>query len=608
MSSGDALDSELESFRNQWLSDLQSQRGPHSTDAAAPPLSAAGHRRRQSHSRRHDTSRQSFSSSLARPGGPLPPKQANGPPSPTAARRALILDEGSDYLGGRSFDEPAPPLSTSSAAKAIASDVDAAAKPPRRDLVSALDHYEEAMEHEAQGNMGESLQLYRKAYKMDHGVERRYREKHFPAASSKAPTAQAPASSTAASAPSSANPAAAPAPEAVVPPKTFAELLSSFAALQIEPAVPEVEGAPTLPCPIAGLPDELLTHIMHDVAVADVAEYVRLSLVCRRLAYLVAREQRIWRRLCLGPEFGFAGMHYRWNCAIEWGPLSSESEDEQEDSGDDDDDAVSNLDGSRPSTTTTTTTTAPRRQVLRSPHERAQRRQAREQAATLSMTPSVYPTWRSMFRSRPRIRFDGCYISTVNYVRSGQASTNQLTWGGAPIHIVTYYRYLRFFRDGTLISLLASNPPAEVVHYMTRDALRLHRDAAQNHLPSAAMRLAHRGRWRLSPPVVAGTGAGAASRDSGSAVTGTGTSSRAGAAPSGDDELSVETEGVGSKYVFKMDLQVRSAGKPTAARNNKLVLCGFYSYNKLTEDWAEFLLKNNKPFFFSRVRSYGLGE
>lgn len=83
-----------------------------------------------------------------------------------AARRALILDEGSDYVGGRSFDEPAPPLIVSSEARTLGSSIDAAAKPNETNLVSALDHYEKAMEKEAEGNMGDSLQLYRKAYKV----------------------------------------------------------------------------------------------------------------------------------------------------------------------------------------------------------------------------------------------------------------------------------------------------------------------------------------------------------------------------------------------------------------------------------------------------------
>jgi F-box protein 9 len=73
-----------------------------------------------------------------------------------------------------------------------------------------------------------------------------------------------------------------------------------------------------------------------------------------------------------------------------------------------------------------------------------------------------------------------------------------------------------------------------------------------------------------------------------------------------EGDLYIETEGVGPKYTYRMDLSLRSAGK--GARNNKLVWRGFYSYNKLTDDWGEFLLKNDKPFFFSRVKSYGFGE
>jgi F-box protein 9 len=36
----------------------------------------------------------------------------------------------------------------------------------KKPLVSALDHYEEAMEKEAQGNMRDSLHLYRRAYRV----------------------------------------------------------------------------------------------------------------------------------------------------------------------------------------------------------------------------------------------------------------------------------------------------------------------------------------------------------------------------------------------------------------------------------------------------------
>lgn len=61
----------------------------------------------------------------------------------------------------------------------------------------------------------------------------------------------------------------------------------------------------------------------------------------------------------------------------------------------------------------------------------------------------------------------------LKYHRPGQASVTQVTWN-APIHTVTYYRYLRFFRDGSCISLLTSVEPAEVVSMITRENLEKH--------------------------------------------------------------------------------------------------------------------------------------
>lgn len=67
----------------------------------------------------------------------------------------------------------------------------------------------------------------------------------------------------------------------------------------------------------------------------------------------------------------------------------------------------------------------------------------------------------------------------------------------------------------------------------------------------------------------------------------------------------IETEGVGPKYIYRLELSLKTAGK--AAKNNKLAWKGFWNYNRLTDDWAEFTLRNDKAFFFSRVRSYGSG-
>ncbi len=265
---------------------------------------------------------------------------------------------------------------------------------------------------------------------------------------------------------------------------------------------------------------------------------------------------------------------------------------------------------------------------------RQQRRRKRQEdekhAATNALLHGAYgASWRAMFRRRPRVRFNGCYISTVNYIRAGQASGHQITWN-SPVHIVTYYRYLRLFRDGSAASLLTTEEPAHVVPHLTREALALHRGGAAPHLPSAVVGQALRGRWRLSGALDAADG-----DDSGGDVDDDNNNNNNAAAAGEtrtedrkrktdldaipipisipnladvEGDLFIETEGVGPKYVYRMDLALRSAGRAGAgAGANKLVWKGFWSYNKLTDDWAEFGLKNDKPFFFSRVKSYGLG-
>jgi F-box protein 9 len=371
------------------------------------------------------------------------------------------------------------------------------------------------------------------------------------------------------------NPAHHSSSDAPAKPKSLKELITSFAGLTIQGAPPEVEGIPPPPCPISSLPDEILVHILRDVAVSDIASFVRLARVCKRLAYLVATEDQLWRRVCLGAEFGFGGMHYRWQASVTWGPLDPE-EDEAVASG------PHNVDGDDE--------TSARLQrdaedlVPLTPSERSERDWAEKQASTLALVRDVYSSsWQRMFRLRPRLRFGGCYISTVNYMRSGQASANATTWH-SPVHIVTYYRYLRFYRDGTVVSLLTTAEPADVVHHLTKEALVVHRGGAAAHLPSVVMQSAYKGRWRLS------SRRDYPDREAGEV----------------EGDVFVETEGVG-KYMYRLDLSLKSAGKQ-GPRTNKLVWRGFYSYNRLTDDWAEFGLKNYKPFFFSRVRSYGIGE
>lgn len=141
MSADSGLGSELESFRQKWLSDLRTKRegeaaasGSSSTTPAAPAAASS-------------TTSNTGSS-----------RRQNAPPSPRSLRKP-IWDEG-DYLQGYNFDElPSTQTATSQLQEPKATE-------KKKKLVSALDHFEEAMQKEAIGNMGDSLKLYRQAYRV----------------------------------------------------------------------------------------------------------------------------------------------------------------------------------------------------------------------------------------------------------------------------------------------------------------------------------------------------------------------------------------------------------------------------------------------------------
>lgn len=70
--------------------------------------------------------------------------------------------------------------------------------------------------------------------------------------------------------------------------------------------------------------------------------------------------------------------------------------------------------------------------------------------------------YRKMLKERPYIKFHGIYISVVNYLRHGsipEGSSSLLN----PIHMITYYRYFRFYPDGRCIRLLTTDEPNIVV-------------------------------------------------------------------------------------------------------------------------------------------------
>ncbi|KAH6656954.1 hypothetical protein BKA67DRAFT_553823 [Truncatella angustata] len=514
------IQSELDNFREQWRAEVSAR------SKNAPPQQE----QEQQHQARAGPSKAPISLIA-------PPRKTDHTHKRVPSKDTTHHDHEEDYVQTHNFDvDPHRGKTIQSRDDTVEHD-----KEPE----TALEYYEKAVDNETSGKLGDSLSLYRKAYRMDSRVDQDYRDKHFPGVWKKktadAQPAQPNPSNAAVTVPNTAHHSQESAPVLSIP-----DLIASFAGLGVQAAPPVIEGMPQPPCPISELPEEILVHILRDVAVIDVGDFMRLSRVCKRFAYLIATQSQIWRRICLGAEFGFGGMVYHWQRGHSWEELDPNHEL--------DDDTVTM-------------------------GELFQRRAEESEATTNALYGSVYPSWQRMFQQRPRIRFNGCYISTVNYIRTGHASGNHITWN-SPVHIVTYYRYLRFFRDGTVISLLTTTEPTDVVHHLTKPLLQQHAKGGAPHLPSAIVSRALKGRWRLSSSI-----------------------HNPDVAPNeAEGELVVETDGVDPKYMYRMEFSMKSAGK---ARNNKLNWKSFWSYNKLTDDWGEFGLKNDKAFYFSRVKSYG---
>ncbi|KAL2739689.1 F-box only protein 9 [Vespula maculifrons] len=66
-----------------------------------------------------------------------------------------------------------------------------------------------------------------------------------------------------------------------------------------------------------------------------------------------------------------------------------------------------------------------------------------------------YQSWRDMYVQRPRLRYNGCYISKTSYIRHGENSFQDQFY--KHWHLVEYFRYLRFFPEGRVLMLTSTD-------------------------------------------------------------------------------------------------------------------------------------------------------
>ncbi|XP_055609768.1 F-box only protein 9 [Uranotaenia lowii] len=74
---------------------------------------------------------------------------------------------------------------------------------------------------------------------------------------------------------------------------------------------------------------------------------------------------------------------------------------------------------------------------------------------------SPFPSWREMYINRPRVHFHGCYISRTSYLRYGENSFQDQFY--RPVQLVEYFRFFRFFADGTVLMLTSAEDPQNCV-------------------------------------------------------------------------------------------------------------------------------------------------
>lgn len=153
---------------------------------------------------------------------------------------------------------------------------------------------------------------------------------------------------------------------------------------------------PSMQGPPLGVPDEVLVRILQWVGLLHAASLETCALTCKAM-YIASRRSIVWRTLYRSTRATRQSTDWRRRCAS--GATGREN---------------------HPSL------------GLRS----------RTQDILI---PSIYdhpsPDYRQVYFETPRVRTDGLYICRLSYFRPG------LTDGAfcQPVHLVTYYRYLRFF-------------------------------------------------------------------------------------------------------------------------------------------------------------------
>lgn len=192
-----------------------------------------------------------------------------------------------------------------------------------------------------------------------------------------------------------------------------------------------------------------------------------------------------------------------------------------------------------------------------------------------------------MLNERPFVKYRGVYISKVSYMKEGARSENSNSWN-LPYRMISYYRYYRFFADGTCLKIITVLEPKKVIPKL-RKGYKVSEDEdlmKENMQIEAEMK---EGGNNKSPVD------SFSNRSWLRIFSGTYNMSLQG-------DVETNCDGPVEKYRFIDKFKIVNSGK--YHRHNKLQWVDLGFYDTVNRTYCSLNRENEKDFVFSRVKSY----
>lgn len=398
----------------------------------------------------------------------------------------------------------------------------------------AMELFEKAIEKELHGLMSDAVRFYREAFKLNDHIDLLYRQQKVPSAMAKL-TAEHGKNASRKVDPKKLRmidaeqllalfrDVEAKAPDPTDPDQLEeGQVAIKFAALGLSGHDEVADARPV--SVLTRLPSEIWVYILDILIAEDPELWFRFGITCKRHAYLAFASSALWRRLCY---LVYPLQQYEENVGV-MGELP----------------------------------------VPRDP---------------LRVLPQYAQSWKQMFRTRPFVKFLGCYISVVNYYSEGGRLELSQSWTN-PVRTITYYRYLRFYPDGACVMALTRLEPTVVVPQLLRHndlkcllANPELRDSTKINPATEPHKLIY-GRWTISTE--------------------------------GEVHVSVDAGSV-PYYFFHYNFKVKTLGSASnhctlAWVNSYAIWKSVPGHREREGEVVDFSLRNEKDFKFLRVRSYKL--